>query len=263
MPNKSVQNITERNNSGKLGMSKNVICGLSISTCSFDEHYKFIIRNINEKKGQWIVTLNLEMIYRACKYRRYKNLLHSADFFVADGMPLVWTSELKKSQLVIKGRSNGTDLVEKLLKSNSGIRVGVIGGEDPARALKNCNPTLLKEAYIYDGKIDVSDQKIIRKITTEVESYKTELLFVNLGTPKQDVLANAIRKRNSKVTIIGVGGSFDILAGIKPRAPRWMQKNGLEWLFRLCFEPRRLAKRYLIHYPQAVYFLIKDIFKNR
>ncbi len=246
-----------------MNLNTAVICDYPVSTLSFDENYEAVVRNLKEKKGQWVVTLNLEMIYHSCRDERYKNLLKQADFFVADGVPLIWASKLKEGEPEIKNRSNGTDLTERLLKSLSDVRIGVIGGEDPGLAIQRCNPRLLTQAYIYDDKVDVSSKKAVDEIISQLKEHQTELLFLNLGTPKQDLLAGIIRKRNNAITVIGIGGSFDILAGLKPRAPKWMQKNGLEWLFRLGVEPKRLARRYLINYPQALYFLLRDIFINR
>ncbi len=238
-----------------------VICDFPVSNRSFSDNYNFIVEKLKEKQGQWIVTLNLEMIYFSQKDEQYKALLKSADFFMADGVPLQWVSKLKKNQPQIAERSNGTDLVEKLL--TAGFRTGVIGGENPKLAVKNYNSNLLTEAFIYDGEVNLNNNKFVDELAAKIRSHKTELLFLNLGTPKQDILADKIREQINSITIIGVGGSFDILAGLKPRAPKWMQKNGLEWFFRLIIEPKRLAKRYLIHYPQAVFYLIKDFFNSR
>jgi len=240
-------------------LPKSKISGYPVSTGSLEEHCRLIEAGIQAKTGLWVVTLNLEMIYRAHKNRSYQKLLESADIMVADGVPLLWLSKLKRGEPPIAGRSNGTDLTEKLLKSNIDVNIGVVGGKNPVKAIEKHAPSLLNRIYIYDREVRLSNRKATAALAADIIKNKVELLFLNLGVPKQDLLARIIRSEDSSVTIIGVGGSFDILAGLKPRAPQWMQKNGLEWLFRLLLEPKRLAKRYLIHYPQAVYYLMKDI----
>ena len=86
------------------------------------------------------------------------------------------------------------------------------------------------------------------------------MVFIALGVPKQDRLAVELRRRMPHLVLLGIGGTFEILGPQGSRAPRWMQKGGLEWLYRLFREPGRLWRRYLINYPQGVWFLIKDCF---
>ena len=235
------------------------ICGFPVSTGDLDDNYLTIINRLKEKEGMWVVTLNLQMIYRANACSDYRELLNKADLFIADGVPLLWASRFKKNTGRIAGRSNGTDLVKKLLLSEAGFRLGVIGGRNPRRAVKKLNAALLDDAYFYDGVVEMNDAGTVTKLIADLEEKNINLLFLALGVPKQDQLALRIRQEIASITIIGVGGAFDLLSGRKSRAPVWMQKNGLEWLYRLCSEPRRLAKRYLIHYPQALYDVIKDV----
>lgn len=238
-----------------------IICDIPVSTDTLDDHCCTIIRSLKEDGGLWVVTLNLQMIYRARKYQDYRALLQKADLFIADGVPLIWASKLKRGTPAISGRSNGTDLVEKLLKAVTGVRLGVIGGHQPEKVVKSLNPGLLNDAYFYDERVDPSDERFILQLIEEVEKAEVKLLLLGLGVPKQDELACRIREKIGGITVIGVGGAFDLLSGRKVRAPRWMQRNGLEWLHRLLSEPRRLSRRYLIHYPQALWAIIKDIGK--
>lgn len=238
---------------------KAVICRFPISINDLQGNYERIIDCIAKDKGGWVVTLNLEMIYRAKTDEQYRSLLHKADFIIADGVPLLWASNLKKNTKRIAGRSNGTDLVEKLLSSGRQFRLGVIGGRNPGLVVDKYNPELVNEAYFYDGLVNIDDKKLINDLIIKLKENKINLLFLGLGVPKQDELALKICNHIDSIVVIGVGGSFDLLSGRKPRAPKWMQKNGLEWLYRLLTEPKRLAKRYLIHYPQALFFLVKDI----
>lgn len=242
--------------------STTLICDFPISTGSLHDNYRSIMNSVKRGEGMWVVTLNLQMIYRARSQRGYRELLNKADLFIADGVPLIWASKVKAGAPEIAGRSNGTDLVKKLLTSDAGFRLGVIGGHQPERVVQKLNAGLLDDAYFYDGAVDMDDTDTVSKLIGDLKRANTNLLLLGLGVPKQDELAWKIRQHAKEITVIGVGGAFDLLSGEKVRAPAWMQKNGLEWLHRLVSEPRRLAKRYLINYPQALFALVKDLIKK-
>lgn len=241
-------------------LDKATICGFPVSTGDLDHNFAVIRDNVERGSGIWVVTLNLEMIYRTNTYDGYRSLLSNADLFIADGVPLIWASKAKKDTPKIDGRSNGTDLVERILRSNINCRLGIIGGTAPSSVVKELNPKLLEGAYFYDGTVDMNNLNLISQLIKDIQKKEIDLLFLGLGVPKQDQLAWEISQRINSITVVGVGGSFDLLAGRKPRAPEWMQRNGLEWFYRLLTEPKRLSKRYLLHYPRAVYHLVKDIF---
>ncbi|MBA7705490.1 N-acetylglucosaminyldiphosphoundecaprenol N-acetyl-beta-D-mannosaminyltransferase [subsurface metagenome] len=97
----------------------------------------------------------------------------------------------------------------------------------------------------------------------DIKRTQPEILFIAISSPKKEFF---IRKYMSEMQVsfsMGVGGSFDIIAGVKKRAPKWMQKCGLEWFFRLCQEPRRLWKRYLIGNPIFLWLVLKEFLKVR
>jgi len=99
-------------------------------------------------------------------------------------------------------------------------------------------------------------------VVEEIREAGVRILFVGLGTPKQDRWMHSHRGRIPAV-MLGVGAAFDFLTGAKPQAPRWMQQNGLEWLFRLCTEPRRLWRRYLIQNPQFAALAFMQLMRTR
>jgi len=140
--------------------------------------------------------------------------------------------------------------------------VGIVGGTKPEEVLGKINSDLLEDAFIFDGIVKAEDNELIDFFIEKFEKHNTQVLFIGLGVPKQDIIAHKIRDRMDSLIIIGVGGAFDLLSGRKSRAPLWMQNSGLEWMHRLMTEPKRLWKRYLINYPRALYYLLKDIYKN-
>ena len=102
-----------------------------------------------------------------------------------------------------------------------------------------------------------------REIVSEINAAQPDIVWVGLGTPKQERwMADHLERLNASV-LIGVGAAFDFLSGTKAQAPRWLQQNGLEWAFRLATEPRRLWKRYLIYNPWFLYKLGVEAVRNR
>jgi N-acetylglucosaminyldiphosphoundecaprenol N-acetyl-beta-D-mannosaminyltransferase len=101
-----------------------------------------------------------------------------------------------------------------------------------------------------------------RRITLAIQSSGVGVLFVGLGCPKQERWMRAHQGRVEAV-MVGVGAAFDFLAGAKPQAPPWMQNGGLEWLFRLCSEPRRLWRRYLFNNPRFAVLAITQLIRER
>ena len=102
----------------------------------------------------------------------------------------------------------------------------------------------------------------IKKIIDRINNSAADIIWVGLGSPKQDFWMQLHRPLLNAPVIVGAGAAFDFCSGVKPQAPRWMQGCGLEWFFRLCCEPGRLWKRYLIGNSLFLIYLIKDLFKR-
>ncbi|MCX5704014.1 MAG: WecB/TagA/CpsF family glycosyltransferase [Candidatus Omnitrophica bacterium] len=97
------------------------------------------------------------------------------------------------------------------------------------------------------------------KIVEDINKSGSDIIWVGLGSPKQDLWMYEHRGRINAPVMIGVGAAFDFLAGTKPQAPPWVGDNGFEWLFRLITEPKRLWRRYLVDYPLFIYYLLLDL----
>jgi N-acetylglucosaminyldiphosphoundecaprenol N-acetyl-beta-D-mannosaminyltransferase len=96
------------------------------------------------------------------------------------------------------------------------------------------------------------------RIVEDINNSNPDIVWVGLGSPKQDLWMYEHRGRINAPVMVGVGAAFDFLAQVKPQAPRWMRDNGLEWLFRLITEPKRLWRRYLVDYPLFIYYFLSD-----
>jgi N-acetylglucosaminyldiphosphoundecaprenol N-acetyl-beta-D-mannosaminyltransferase len=224
------------------------IAGFAVSPLSFGENVALIMQAAATGQGLWVMTLNLEMAARAATDARYSVLVRDVDLAVADGMPIVLLSRLGLTPLRIPDRSCGVDIVAHCLVHFRG-RMGILGGRTPYAALEKLKVDPDKIVFVEDGTVDPAG---LDDIIIALKATRCQLLFVALGVPKQDMVCRALRKACPSLVCIGVGGSFSILGGFLPRAPRIMRDYGFEWLFRLIQEPRRLAHRYLLLYPQVI-----------
>jgi N-acetylglucosaminyldiphosphoundecaprenol N-acetyl-beta-D-mannosaminyltransferase len=233
------------------------ICEFDIEPLDLGQTTHAIRDRIQAGEGLWLVTVNLEMVSKAKREPAYHTLIHAADAFVADGMPLVWASR-KKAPPGCPERVTGVDLVRELLAELDASQIGIIGGEDPAAAMKHLGfdpdrVEILNERLTANGEaFDRIGQQFVGR----------QVIFVALGVPKQDQFCLALRARIPNAVVMGVGGTFELLGAQKKRAPEWMQDRGLEWLFRLIQEPRRLWRRFFIAYPPGVLALLRDLGKK-
>ena len=192
----------------------------------------------------------------------------SADFTVPDGQPLVWA--LKALGHDVSDRVYGPDLMEQACAraAQTGQRFYLYGGRNPgalaqlARSLRLRYPGL----RIVGGQAppfrDLTDAEE-EAVAADIKRSGADVVWVGLGVPKQEKWMARMRHRVSASVLIGVGAAFDFHAGLIPQAPRWMQRAGLEWLFRLAQEPRRLWRRYLRYNPRFVVGFVRQYLKHR
>lgn len=235
--------------------------GMKIHMVSRSQTVAYLMDCAADQIGGWVVTPNLDILRRYARSVSFRNLVATSTLNVADGMPLVWASRIKGQPL--PGRVNGTDLMIDVCEAASlaGKSVFYLGGnegsaEKTAELLTKRFPELnvagcLCPEFGFENNIENVDE--IAKTLTAADP---DFVFVGLGSPKQDVLINMLRLQQPKVWWLGVGVSFSFIAGELPRAPEWAKKSGFEWLYRLCSEPRRLFKRYLV---TGVPFLITTL----
>ena len=223
-----------------------------------------VVDALRRQQGGWIVTPNLDHVRRCSEDSHYATTVRKANLRLADGMPLVWASRLKRTPL--PERVAGSDLIYSLSKGlgEEGKSVFLLGGEpgtaDAAgKVLKARYPKLVIAGAHCPPVGFEHDPKEMKKIEDQLRATRPDLVFVALGSPKQEYLVETLRDRFPTTWWIGVGISFSFVCGRVKRAPKWMQRCGLEWMHRLTQEPRRLAKRYLFHgLPFAAHLLIRS-----
>ena len=207
------------------------------------------------RPGSYVTVTGMHGIAEARKDSRFREILNSAGLVVPDGMPLVWLGRWHR--LPIRQRVPGSELMVALCeKTGSRYRHFFYGGapgvaEDLARQLHQRFRIGVAGTYTppYRSLTEVEETEVAK----QVEQSHPDVLWVGLSTPKQERWMYEHRERLNVPVMLGVGAAFDMNSGRLRRAPKWMRENGLEWLFRLLAEPRRLWKRYLVTIPRSIW----------
>jgi exopolysaccharide biosynthesis WecB/TagA/CpsF family protein len=197
-----------------------------------------------------VSTINLDFLARAQHDRGVMGIFRRTDLNLADGAPVVWLGRMLGVEM--PGRVAGADLVPALLQdlSGCGSRVFLLGGEQGAAAAAGARLLEMYPGIVVAGTYEpprtaigeMDNAGILRRIAEA----RADVLLVALGHPKQERWIDQHRDRLTVSVAIGVGCVFDLIAGRSRRAPKWMQAAGLEWLYRLAREPRRLLGRYVV-----------------
>ncbi len=217
---------------------------------------------LKETDSHVIVTPNPEFILLARSNEKFRDLLNKSDLAIADGVGLRYAiAALTQNRL--KHRHTGIDLVERLIRlsNQTNRRVLLFGGlpgsaEQTKVHMQKRYPTLQIHSLdpgIIEGTI--GSMRIRETLIDQIRSYHPDVLIVALGQGKQEQFIDLIRSEIPTVRIaVGVGGSFDTLSGMIPRAPMFMRRTGLEWLWRLYIEPKRIRRitNAIIVFPAVV-----------
>ena len=188
-----------------------------------------------------------------------------ADIINADGQAIVWAANLLGKKL--PERVAGIDLMEELVKRSfeKGYKCFFFGAKEEVVTKL---VAIYKKQYSNDiivgyrnGYYDTSQEE---NIANKITDSGANILFVAMTSPKKEIFLNTYKKQLQNINfIMGVGGSFDVIAGTVKRAPLWMQNLGLEWLYRVIQEPKRMWKRYLIGNTKFIWLVFKDFIRNK
>ena len=221
-----------------------------IDNLSFDEAIETIDRMIQEKKGGYVVTPNVDHIVQLEKNQELREAYRCASLVLTDGQPLIWFSKLLKCP--IKEKISGSDLFPRLceLSAKRGYTMFFLGAREgvaakAAESLKQKYPGLQVNGIFSPAYGFEKDQGQVEEIWTMIREAAPDILIAGLGTPKQEIFLWQNREKLGGILAFGLGASFDFEAGEVKRAPKWMQKSGLEWIYRITREPKRLFRRYL------------------
>lgn len=220
-----------------------------VDIVALDEAVERIDSFVRERRPRQIVTANLDFLRLSLQDERFHDLVNSSDLVVADGMPLVWASRLLGQPL--PDRVAGVDLVHECarLSQEHGHRLFFLGAapgiaETAVSKLREQFPGMCVAGVYAPPDIRSADEAML---VARIKSARPDILLVAFGAPIQDEWIRRVMGSLEVPVSIGVGGSFDMIAGRVSRAPAWMQRSGMEWLHRLALEPTRLWKRYFVH----------------
>jgi N-acetylglucosaminyldiphosphoundecaprenol N-acetyl-beta-D-mannosaminyltransferase len=218
---------------------------------------------VRAKKGGRVFTPNVDHVVLAQEHEVFREAYARADLSLVDGMPLVWVSGLLGLKLPEK--ISGSDLIYPLLEQAGKLkhRVYLLGG---AEGVAEKAAAIAREKYgvVVVGtdspriSADGGGEGLALALERIVKA-KPDLLLVALGSPKGELLIHRIADDIRPTVAVGVGASLDFVAGTVKRAPRWVSKSGLEWLYRLTKEPKRLWRRYLVNDPKFLGILVASL----
>jgi N-acetylglucosaminyldiphosphoundecaprenol N-acetyl-beta-D-mannosaminyltransferase len=239
-----------------------LIAGMRVDRTNYEDAAARIVGWGKKRESRYVCVASVNNVMESRASEAFRQIMNVADLVTSDGMPLVWS--LRLLGLRDATRVYGPDLTPILCEraAEAGVPVGFYGGtpdvlESFISNLKARFPQL-QVVYRFAPPFRAPTEEEDRETDQEIIDSGAGIVFVGLGTPKQE-LWMAARRGKIPATMVGVGAAFDFLAGVKKQAPSIMQRMGLEWLFRLCSEPRRLWKRYLYRNPRFVFLLAKQL----
>ncbi|HKC49677.1 MAG TPA: WecB/TagA/CpsF family glycosyltransferase [Myxococcota bacterium] len=243
---------------------------IELFDCAFD---RVTMQSAVERCVQWcraprtshtVLTANAAILCMKRRDRELDAACHAADLVVPDGESVVWAARLAGTPL--PERIAGVDFMAGLLAAaaREGLRVYLLGArrEVVAKLAEGCErdyPGLVL-AGRRDGYFREAEHA---EIVEEIRKSRADLLFVGMPSPFKETWCERHRRGLDVPVIMGVGGSFDVLAGYIRRAPRWLQALGLEWFWRLCMEPRKLWKRYLFTNCEFLWLTLGVVARRR
>ena len=221
-----------------------------------------VFRHVDNGPRGWLCTVNVAILMMMRSDKRLQSFVDRAALVVADGQPIVWFAPWFGPAL--PQRVTGVDLVEAICEraAHLGKSIYLLGATEDivmklAQRLRERHPNL---------NVDFADGYFTKDEAQEradrIRSVGADILFVGMGVPRQELFIEEQWDRLGVGMAIGVGGSFDVLAGLRARAPVWIQKLGMEWFYRLIQEPRRLFIRYLVTNSQFVLLVLSALLKK-
>ncbi|MFS0576676.1 WecB/TagA/CpsF family glycosyltransferase [Sporosarcina sp. 179-K 3D1 HS] len=221
---------------------KESILGVQVNTENYDELIPKLFRNIDDKKKSLVVAINPEKLMKAKDDPELKALLNRAEFQIPDGIGVIIASKLQKGN--IKSRVTGVDMMDRVVReaARTGKSIFLYGAK-PGVAETAADKLIetysnLRVAGTQDGY-----EQDTQKVIDTINAAQPDILFVAMGSPKQELWIEEHRENLHPILYQGVGGSFDVLAGNIKRAPAVFQKFGAEWLYRLLKEPSRIKRQ--------------------
>jgi len=254
--------IPEKNNICRDSEKHFFVLGVRISRLNLASACRKVADFISAREKVYICVAPVSTVVSCQEDPAYHKVINSADMVTPDGMPLVWIARSRGYQEV--KRTYGPDLMP--LVCREGVerkwRHFFYGADEETN---RCMVAALQQRFpgiIVAGRYAPPFRELTEAEAADavgrINDSAADIVWVGLGSPKQDFWIARNRDKLNSPVLIGIGAAFDFLAGTKPQAPRWVRAAGLEWLFRLSCEPGRLWRRYLIGNTKFLFLLLKD-----
>lgn len=222
-----------------------------IDNCTKEEAIEYIEKCIGERRIGHIITPNVDQIVRIEKDDYFRKICNNAELLLVDGTPLLWIAKWYGTP--IKEKICGSDLVPKLCEvaAKKGYKVFLLGAAEGVAVKAALN---LQKKYpglnivgTYSPPFGFEkDQDELSRIDHMLYESKADMLFVGMGVPKQDIFIFEHMNTYKIPMSFSIGATIDFEAGVQKRAPKWINRIGMEWLYRLALDPRRMFQRYII-----------------
>lgn len=243
------------------------ILGIHVDAQRFSAALATLADWARAQERRYVSTCTVYTVMMAEQDESIRAALEGAAMVTADGMPLVWLQ--RRMGVPSAERVYGPDVLLELcrLTNERGDSHFFFGGlpgvaEKLAAELQHRFPTL-QVVGAYGPPGDALDTALEADTVERINRAQPNVVWVGLGSPKQDLWMYRYRSLLAAPLLIGVGAAFDFLAGVKPQAPLWMRRSGLEWVFRLASEPRRLWRRYLVYNMRFVIHVARAALAGR
>ncbi|PSB00456.1 WecB/TagA/CpsF family glycosyltransferase [Merismopedia glauca] len=238
------------------------ILGMRVDATTYEEATSKITTWAKNRESKSVFAANVHMTMETYDDRTFANIVNSADIVAPDGMPLVWALRALgvKNAEQVYGPNLTLDVCQAAAERE--ISIALYGGTPTSlvaftQFLKQRFPNIQIVCQISPPFRPLTIEED-RTYTRQIVASGAQILLVGIGCPKQEIWI-AEHKDQISAVMLGVGAAFDFHSGRVKQAPNWMRKIGLEWLFRLIMEPRRLWKRYFKHNPRFVLFFLRQL----
>lgn len=224
-------------------MLRHEIFGIPVNALTYQDAVDWVAERVATGTKSWILAINPEKIMKALSDERLRLLLLQADLFIPDGIGVLWAGKILGKPF--PQRVTGVDIFVLLVKeaAKRGWRIFLLGAppgvsKEVSQGLELEYPGLQLVGY-HHGYYQAEEEA---QVVSKIRAAAPDILFVAMGSPRQEQFIVSNRTLLGVPVCMGVGGSFDVISGRKKRAPLWMQRFGLEWSYRLFLEPKRIMR---------------------
>jgi N-acetylglucosaminyldiphosphoundecaprenol N-acetyl-beta-D-mannosaminyltransferase len=245
-----------------VGLASRYVLGMRVDATSYEDASQHVVQWAREGRSAYVCVATVHMTMEAFDSSAFQRVVNGADLVTPDGRPLVWAlrSLGVKDATQVRGTDLTTHVVERAARER--VPIGLYGGTPEllqlfARTLKSRYPGTRVVCQIAPPFRPLTPEED-KRVTQEIVSSGARIVFVGIGCPKQERWM-VLHKERIPAVMLGVGAAFDFHTGRVRQAPHWMQVAGLEWVFRLLMDPKRLWKRYAKHNPRFVALFLLEL----